>query len=521
MFYTEKRDGFARLGALELNGFSIRTPAMLEGEVLKKFDYGKAPYAVKRILPEIYESLRPQGEIEILTGLTSMSPREIAEAFSELRGLKPIFAVACADPQNLAMLIYLGVDLVDNIMAVAKAYNGIYFLGDFEIKIEKLKTFPCNCKFCKSQKLNGLRKDEILEITAMHNTEQLRIELEKCKILIEEERLRNYVEAKAKLNPEMTALLRFSDLEESICFPRFRRATCYFNSQESLNRFEVKYFLKRSVECYKPKTRALLLLPCTAKKPYLLSKTHRIIRSVVKVNVNEIMISSPLVVPRELELIYPAVNYDTPVTGYWSEEEINFVANWLSKLVERGKFEKIIAHVEGGYRKVVEKALKDYEVIFTADGDILSEESLKRLKKELEGFDKFDLYYEMFSHALRYQFDLEAEGVVKGKYPEIELLKGERIARFDLRYGNLDIYSYLAKELIRKGDYAVKIADFEPTTTIFSAGVEEADQKIRPNDVVVFINSTHYGVGIARMHGKEMVEAKKGVAIEVRRKYRF
>ncbi|MEM4944814.1 MAG: PUA domain-containing protein, partial [Archaeoglobaceae archaeon] len=184
-------------------------------------------------------------------------------------------------------------------------------------------------------------------------------------------------------------------------------------------------------------------------------------------------------------------------------------------------FEKIVAHVEGGYRKVVERALKDYDVIFTSDGDILSDESLRRLKKELEGFERYDLFSEMFSHASRYQFGTGVEGTVKGKYPEIELVKKDRVARFDLRYGNLDIYSEFAIELLKMGDYVVKIAEFEPTTTIFSAGVEEADPKIRPNDVVVFSNSTHYGVGIARMHGKEMMEAKKGVAIEVRRKYRF
>lgn len=521
MFYTEKRDGFARLGLLEIDGNRLKTPAMVGEEILNKIDFGKAPYSIKKIMPEIYDRLKPKGEVEVLTGVSTMSSREIAESFSELRGTKPLLAVACAEPRNAGLLIYLGADLVDNIMTVAKAYNGIYFLGDVEIRLEKLKSFPCNCEFCGRQDLGCLDDEEVLEITAKHNTEQLRLEIEKCRVLIEEENLRNYVEAKAKLHPELTALLRFSDYEENICFPRFRKSTCYFSAQESLNRFEVKYFLNRIVECYEPRTKALLLLPCTAKKPYLLSKTHRIIRNAVRVNVNEIIISSPLVVPREFELLYPAVNYDTPVTGYWSEDEISFVAKWLQKLVEKGNFEKIVAHVEGGYRKVVESALKDYEVIFTAENDILSEESLRNLKKELEGYEKYELFAEMFSHALRYQFDLEKKGVVRGKYPDIELFKDERVARFDLRYGNLDIYSEIAKDLLKKGDYVVKIAEFEPTTTIFCAGVEHADAKIRPNDVVVFSNSTHYGVGIARMHGREMLTAKKGVAVEVRRKYRF
>lgn len=520
MFYTEKRDGFARLGVLELEE-KIRTPAMLEIESMERFDFGKAPYAVKNLFPEIYEKLKPKGEIAILTGLSAMMPREINEAFSEVRGNKAVFAVACATPLNVSVLIYLGADLVDNLMAIAKAYRGIYFLGDLEIEVEKLQRFPCNCEHCRRREIRDLSKEETYEIVAKHNSEVLRQEVEKCRILIAEESLRNYVESKSKLNPELTALLRFSDFEEKNCFPRFRKSTLYFTSQESLNRFEVSYFFRRALECYEPKTKALLLLPCTAKKPYLTSRTHRTIRSAVKVNVNEIVISSPLVVPREFELLYPAVNYDTPVTGYWSDEEIDFVAKWLGKFVEKGKFEKIVAHVEGGYKKVVERALRDFDVVFTAEDGVLSESSLKKLKKELEGYESFDLFAEMFSHALSYQFGIEAKGSVRGRYPEIELVKGERIARFDLKYGNLDIYGELAKELIRRGDYVVKIEEFEPSSTIFCAGVEYADEKILPNDVVVFYNSQIYGVGVARMQGKEMVEAEKGVAVEVRRKSRF
>ncbi|MCS7119364.1 MAG: archaeosine synthase subunit alpha [Archaeoglobaceae archaeon] len=520
MFYTEKRDGFARIGILELEE-KIRTPAILEMEFLQRFNFGKAPYQLRKIAPEIYEKLKPTGEVTILIGISAMMPREIAEAFSELRGIKPLFAVACATPLNVSTLIYLGADLVDSLMAIAKAYKGIYFFGELEINVEKLENFPCNCRFCRKQSLRELKKEEIYETVAGHNAETLSREVDKCRILIEEESLRNYVEAKAKLSPELTALLRFSDLEESNCLPRFRKSKCYFTSYESVNRFEVKYFLRRAVDCYDPKTKALLLLPCTAKKPYLISKTHRTIHNFVKVKINEIIISSPLVVPREFELIYPAINYDTPVTGYWSEEEIDFVAKWLRRFVDKGKFEKIVAHVDGGYRRVVEKALNDCEVIFTSEGEILSLESLKKLRKEIEEFDNYDLFSEMFRHASKYQFGIEIEGMVKGRYPEIELLKKERIARFELKYGNLDIYGALAREMVKRKDYFVKIEEFEPSSTIFCPGVELADEKIRPNDVVVFYNSSIYGVGIARMHGKEMFEAEKGIAVEVRRKYRF
>ena len=87
-----------------------------------------------------------------------------------------------------------------------------------------------------------------------------------------------------------------------------------------------------------------------------------------------------------------------------------------------------------------------------------------------------------------------------------------------MRYGMLDIDLPFAKLLLKKDVYTVKIADFEPKGTIFAAGVLEADENIRPNDVVVFHNDNLFGVGIACMCGSEMVESEKGYAIVVRKK---
>ncbi len=516
MFYLEKRDGFARRGVLEVDGRRISTPYVID-VYSDKFveDFGKAPYPVKFISEKIYEKLKPRDRnFEVLTGLSALSPRDLVKAVP--KSCKPVYATAAATPANASFLIYLGVDLVDNVLAIAKAYEGVYFLGDVEVEFKKLKELPCSCRYCREMK--DLEGERLYEAIAGHNTEMLKLEVEKCKMLIEREELRNYVESRVKLHPDYTAALRMRDSMEGEFYPRFKKSRCYFSTLESFFRFEVQYFLSRSVEVYDPKSKVLLLLPCTAKKPYLTSKTHRIIRSRIKINVNEIIISSPLVVPRELELVYPAVNYDTPVTGVWSEEEVNFVASWLKKLVEKGDFEKIVAHVEGGYRKVVEKALSDYDVIYTAENGLLSRESLDRLKREVEGYGRYYLFGEMFRHMSMYQFGIALEGRVKGRYPNLELFDGERIARVDVRYGQLDVYGKAVERLFESGNYVVRIGDFEPSSTIFAAGVEDAWEGIRPNDIVVFHSDKVLGVGQAVMSGKEMVECDKGVAIRVKRK---
>ena len=532
MFYLEKREGFARIGRIEINGKTLETPCILDfsdeemKNVLKSINFGYAPYIVKYLNERIYEALKPKEDrLEILTGLSVLNPYELIRIFKELKFNKPIYAVASATPLTIPILVYLGVDIFDNILAIAKAYQGIYFFEDFEIGINDLKSFPCSCEACKQLKSNkDLSYEEKSELIAKHNTEVLKRKVELCKILIEGENLRNYIESVAKLNPELTVVLRLSKELEDERFSRFKKSKCYFNTIESFERFEVRYFLSRAVECYKPKTKALLILPCTAKKPYLTSKTHRAIRSKVKINVNEIIVSSPLVVPREFELLYPAVNYDTPVTGHWTNEEIDFVAKWLRRFVEKGEFEKIVAHVEGGYRKVVERALQDYEVVFTAENGLTSDKSIDNLRRELECYtDRYDLYEEMFDHMFRYQFgiDLNVKGEIRGRYPELELVRKDRLMRVDIEYGMLDVYRDVAKKLIDKKVYTIKIADFKPKSKIFASGVVDASKGIQPNDIVVFYNDDVFGVGKAVMSSKEMIEFDRGLAVRVKRIWEF
>lgn len=544
-----KRDGAARTAEIMLEN-TYATPFVIdfteegltEKNEFTKLDFGVVPDAASDIVPELYGALKARNEgIEVLTGLKAMSARKVVELITSIRresAVKPIYAVAAATPANLPILAYLGVDVFDNILAISKAYEGFYFTSWGELEVSSISNLPCQCEACRE----GLDVDNVAGLVR-HNTIMLQNEAALVRELIKREELRNYVEMKCKASPELTVMLRLADefvraqinaRETEARFQRFKRSTAYFNTIESFSRPEVTYFFQRSAEVYSPRSKTVLLLPCSAKKPYLTSKTHRTVRNAVGRlirGVNEIIISSPLVVPRELELVYPAINYDTPVTGYWSDEEINFVAERLASLLTKGEFETVIAHVEGGYRKAVEKALSiaGMDCVFTAEGNILSAESLSRLRQELEKADRvaFDLYEEIFRHVCMYQYGVEVEGRLRGRYPELELFEGQgkvkrvaRIARIDTRYGCLEPNFILAEKLLKLGRYAVRIDDFDPKGTIFAPAVLEADSSIKPGDYVVFHNSTILGVGRALMFGDEMVEAIRGYAIEVRRKRR-
>ncbi len=535
MISLEKRDGLARVGKLEVDGIAFEAPLMIDflrksefKELIDKIDFGKAPYVLKEIDPKRFEVLKSKDEnFIVVTGLSVLSPRKLVETLIELRtgSFKPLYTPALATPKNLPLLVYFGVDIVDNILPIFKAYEGIYMLENCEFELKSLRSLPCNCEICSSHGVKDL--DE--EMLAEHNTAVLRRQLELVREQIRQENLRNFVEAHVKFDPELTAMLRIAD-EYREHFKRynavFKRSKLTPTSEDSFTRPEITTFFERAIDAYRPKGKVLLILPCSARKPYMLSKSHSRIRSYLGNllrGVEEIIVSSPLVVPRVFELTYPAVNYDVPVTGHWSGDEIEFVAERLAKFIEKGKFDVIIAHVEGGYGKVVEHL--GIDVIFTAEGDVTTPQSLNNLKRTLENIAKqdFDLYLSIFEHMLRYQFGVELSELgdgfrVRGRYPNLELFQGkDRIARIDINYGMLDIYMPLAKLLLEKNVYTVRIDNFEPKGTIFAVGVEEADERIRPNDIVVFYNDRLFGVGRALMTGVEMTRMDRGYAIEVKR----
>src|SRR5207247_5931433 len=106
-------------------------------------------------------------------------------------------------------------------------------------------------------------------------------------------------------------------------------------ASESLTRPEIVRFRRRIRERYAkpPSSRVLVLLPCSARKPYSRSRSHRRFRDAILASkdpssVHEVIVTSPLgLIPRELERFYPARAYDIPVTGDWSRDEAAVVAD--------------------------------------------------------------------------------------------------------------------------------------------------------------------------------------------------
>ncbi len=571
-FEVVRRDGPARMGKL-LTEPQISTPALIT-----KDDYGSAgsvySYASLQDAINAGEALREQKKLAIqpfvpaalrsepalelppldLTGPKGVmvhpfssnepekadvyvlgssgalkNPRDLVAAIVSVREkIAPdtaLYAPAIATPANLALLVYLGIDLLDSTRVVADGLLGRYHTRDGIWKASELVELPCRCENCREMATNG-RNAKLL---IAHNLQKLEEELLAVREAIRSETIREYIERQVRVSPEQTTALRLLDQEHQYLekrTPQSRRSTFYANSAESLQRVEVTRFAERVIERYKaPESDVLLLLPCSAKKPYSLSRSHRLFAESIGSSrryLHELILTSPLaLVPRELEEAYPAASYDVPVTGRWDREERAWLQSCLEAYLKRNKYAKIVAHLNGE----LEEAIKDSGIEATFTGGGTKGPDLDRLSAAVaeacHGARRLpDLRLLRYRAHADYYFgqgagDLLLKGKIIVKGREIQDEKRRSLAA-TTPSGMIALSLAGAARLEPLGRYIVKIGDFLPKGSLLAPGVVDADEQIRPGDEVIIIGEKAFGVGRAKMSGWEMKAAHRGVAVEIR-----
>ncbi len=505
--------------------------------------------------------LRTGGKIEktdlyVMEGAGTLenNARRFLQAVTYLKSQIPpdtaLYAPNLAIPENIAMLAYLGIDILDDTRAEIAAYSDIYLTAAGSFYLDSLTEFPCRCRACTAStptEIRKLPKTDRAKLLSAHNRDALEAELSLVRERIRAGTLREYVEGQCRVRPWLTALLRLGDFEYSYLeerVPAFRQNQLLADTSEALSRIEVVRFARRIQERYTPPDLdILLLLPCAARKPYSTSQSHqKFILALGKYRkfVHEVILTSPLgIVPRELELTYPASHYDTAVTGHWDEEEKAWVSGCLEAYFSKYRYKAVVAHVEGAYREICEKVASKLgiEIIYTARESLVSMEALSNLKNTVESicasesFSKKSLNAEEekknFVRAIaEYQFGEDAallfseeagKLAVKGRFPKYQLFSGKKqLATLIPQYGMLALSLEGAELMVKSGKYMVKIDDFLPRGSILAPGVAQADPGIRPNDEVIVLGKRALCVGRAMMSGKEMVESSRGVAVDVR-----
>ncbi|AKB26747.1 archaeosine tRNA-ribosyltransferase type 2 [Methanosarcina siciliae T4/M] len=505
--------------------------------------------------------LRAEGEVRksdlyIMEGAGTLenNARRFLENLIDLKNRIPpdtaLYAPKIALPENAAMLAYVGIDVMDDTRAEIAAYSDIYLTAAGSFYLDSLVEFPCRCRVCAATtpaKLRALPKADRAALLSAHNRDALDAELALIGEKIRAGNLREYVEGQCRVRPWLTALLRLGDFEYSYLeekVPAFRQNQLLADTSEALSRIEVVRFARRIQERYTPPDLdVLLLLPCAARKPYSTSQSHqKFILTLGKYRkfVHEVIITSPLgIVPRELELTYPASHYDTAVTGHWDEEEKAWVSGCLESYLSKHKYKAVVAHVEGAYREICERVAEKLgiDIVYTAGESLTSYESLSNLKNTVEAictsedfskkrqnaeeekknFVKAVAGYQFGGGAGRLFSKEAGNPVVKGRFPKYQLFAGKKqLATLIPQYGMLALSPEGAELVLKSEKYLVKIDDFVPRGSILAPGVLDADPEIRPNDEVIVFGKKALCVGRAAMSGREMKESGRGVAVDVR-----
>jgi archaeosine synthase len=260
----------------------------------------------------------------------------------------------------------------------------------------------------------------------------------------------------------------------------------------------------------------MILLPCSARKPYRLSKSHsQFFRAIASTGCHEVMMTSPLgLVPRDLEDVWPAANYDVPVTGDWSSDELARVRRMLVALVERTGYKRIINHTN------MDLSFLKLEVVNTREGQGATHfDALGRLSLAVKSaVSDFELRNQKNSHRLKEQFmsiarkttrtDAWLERLaVKGKLPRWRLdLDGTQMAVWSIDRNGFS-FSRAAIDLLHQHQAlpAVHLKEgVDWRGDVFAQMVLSFDASIRLGDDLRVLQSGEV-VGLARAvaHGWE------------------
>jgi archaeosine synthase len=458
--------------------------------------------------------------IIIADGRKLIKRKELTELIPKLREkISPNTAIyfPTALPWEMPLLVYLGVDYFDYSSASYYASLGYQFTKN------------------RMMVINNKSFDELLQ----HNMSILDEVLEEIRYCIKEGCLRNLVEETSISDPYLRAnYRRYNPDLRNIQLSKGKKIMV---SIDETTIPEVKKYIER-VKNYEAFTNTIVLLPCSSKKPYSHSKSHQFfINAINSVNfpVEEVILTSPYgIVPRALEGV---VDYDIPVTGKWSSEEIEFINKHLKEYLDnaKDKFGKlnIIAHLPEHYLEILDgneyKKYGDY-IITVKDDNPTSSKSLENLKnvlkelklKELNNANnnkksKKQQFIHNYKQLAKFQFNkdfIPNDVIIKGRHRKFFIKQNNKMVQIcSLNEENgLLVLTYDGGNLLGKVNW-VEVNFKVKKGSLFAPGFKDCDENISVNDEIVIIyDGKVIGVGRALMSGLEMKKAKHGALATIR-----
>ena len=463
-------------------------------------DSEKAPY------------LQLSENIAVIDNAYSIQPKKLVEVAKNFRleaGYSRLLYAPAVEPSQMPILAYLGVDIFDDLNVELRSSAGWVLESGQWIKQNK-------------------QIDDLFS----HNREELNRWMLRIRNAITNGKLRELVELTSLHNPRVSQILHHST---PLLIERGARVHSTIRSNNlSLNHPAILDFQFR-LSNYEPpaKDMVLLILPCSARKPYFKSSSHkRFFNALREVDnylaLHVVSVTSPLgLVPKELEFCYPAAHYDIAVTGQWSASEVEMLRSQLNKLNINQNYSKAIVHA-GSSSKIMTGLIKELgiDVVNTRVEKPSSYEGLEvlqniarmslndvpilntkdRAKGEAKGLAKFQ-----YGNSSKFLINSEISGRMPYK------LRCGDLAAMSSVVGGFGLTLKGGIEYSLNGGPTIIAEDFKLIGDLFAVGVKSYEGNWKIGDQVVIKQAdTVTGVGIAKMMPEEMVSMKRGVAVEVR-----
>ena len=487
---------------------------------LVESDSGEKPFG-SQLLPVSWQSLHHDEEllkdslepsIVALIDAPQLAERagKLVEALDAIRRRFPtslIWTPGIGGPDNCALLSWMGVDLFDFSRSREAVARGVILTEDGPREPESTagEVSDLQTQLEAWERALGATRSAIREGTIRQLAERQSLSSPRSV-----ERLRRH----DSIMTEKASIEAGSAGLESVVKEGNRLLCHSYSSREDPL---IQNWRRRVSQLHTPpnhQNKVMVLLPCSAKKPYRLSQSHRRFqRAIPTRGVNQVMVTAPLgLVPRELEDFWPAAHYDIPVTGDWDIDELQVIREMVRSYASRNKFELVINH------SGIDIEIPKIHVIDTRKGESAgSQNSLNNLQEAIEDASKEYCLQnpkesihrlEKLKSASRFQHGTDdwLEGTKVSGRPPIFRIEKERIqiALWNPRSGRFS-FSKAALPILDACNALPRvelISNFDWRGDIFSTNVANAARNIRTGDeLLVFQDGTL--VGSARAEASE------------------
>ena len=514
--------GHEGLGRLLVLGENLRTPHIvfshddlieatdLESggfvKIGKKFELPPKPLGLDS---DNEPHLQLSENIAVLDHASSISPQKLVKVASKIRdeaGYSRLIYAPAVEPSEMPILAYLGIDVFDDLNVELRSSTG-WLLEDGS--------------WIKSS------SKELISI----NREELKRWISKIQNSISNGTLREFVERTSLHNPRVSQILYHSNQ-----LLREKGAKLHISIRAnnlSLTHPAVINFQQKLSLFHPPAEKmVLLILPCSARKPYFKSRSHKRFFNAIRevenyLALHIVSVTSPLgLVPRELEFCYPAAHYDIAVTGNWTATEIDMLRVQLSRMEPEKHYSKAIVHA-GSSSEIMNMLLKERGV-----------ETVDTKAERPSSFEGLEILQNVARKCLKGSKPItsknrakgEAIGLAKFQYSNPDFLINSEISGkmpYKLRCGDLASISPVvggfgltlsgAKAYAANGGGIVKAESFKLIGDLFAVGVKSCEGDWLIGDQVVIEQDGEItAVGIAQMNPDEMIHMSRGIAVEVR-----